>query len=63
MLMQYAGQACSPQKVCTYEMRRRGQRYGHTMEFVYVLGMASKNHKPRPFIKPLPSALTYNEER
>ena len=29
-----------------------------TIVFVYVLGMASKNHNPRPFRKPLPSALT-----
>ena len=29
-----------------------------TIELVYVLGMASKNHKPIPFAKPLPSALT-----
>lgn len=28
------------------------------MEFVYVLGMASKNHRPMPFMKPFPSALT-----
>lgn len=30
-----------------------------TIELVYVLGIASKNHSPRPRRKPRPSALTY----
>lgn len=29
-----------------------------TITFVYVLGTASANHRPNPFKKPLPSALT-----
>lgn len=30
----------------------------HTMEFVYILGIASANHRARPVKNPLPSALT-----
>jgi hypothetical protein len=33
-----------------------------TIELVYVLGMASRNHNPRPLMKPLAFALTYNTD-
>lgn len=37
---------------------RRNRALGLTMVLVYVLGIASANHKPIPLRKPLPSALT-----
>lgn len=38
--------------------RTRTRISGLTIEFVYVLGIASRNHKPRPLRNPTPSALT-----
>jgi hypothetical protein len=32
----------------------------HTIELVYVLGIARRNHRPRPLRNPGPFALTWN---